>query len=198
MHILLAKSAHGGVVAKKSGQASSVLVVEDDADTSEALTTALADELGGRAAVAYDGDEALRMATDMQPSVVLLDIGLPKRDGYEVARALRADPRTADTWVVALTATGTPREAANAGFDQYLWKPADISHVRVAVVAGLARRRLRIAQRTAEAALGLGGRPLPEVERLAEKLSTLVDRVADGSESDVATMLAEIQKLLAE
>ena len=124
-------------------RAPAVLVVEDDADTSEALVAALAEELDAPIVAAHDGDEAVRLAAEAQPDVVLLDIGLPKRDGYEVARALRADPRTANAWVVALTGTGSPREAARAGFDQYLWKPADISHVLVAVEAGLARRRRR-------------------------------------------------------
>lgn len=188
----------GSALTLHKASSPAVLVVEDDADTGEALRAALTEELGAPVVVAHDGEEALRVAAELQPSVVLLDIGLPKRDGYEVARALRADPRTSDAWVVALTGQGNPREAARAGFDQYLWKPADVAHVVVAVEAGLSHRRERSAGRRAERALGHPRRPVGEIDRLAEKLQPLVDELADGSESDVASMLDRIEELLAE
>lgn len=116
-----------------------VLVVEDDADTRSALTQALAEELGEAVAVARDGFEAIERARQLRPAVVVLDIGLPGIDGYEVARALRADRATTGAWLIAHTAQGTPRGAAEAGFDQFLWKPVDVEHLAVAVEAGLDR-----------------------------------------------------------
>jgi CheY-like chemotaxis protein len=116
-----------------------VLLVEDDPDTRAAFTQTLAEELGEPVVVARDGHEAIARAHQHRPAVVVLDIGLPGVDGYAVAQALRADPATAGTWLIALTATGTPREAARAGFDQFLWKPVDVEHLAVAVQAGLQR-----------------------------------------------------------
>ena len=67
-----------------------MLVIEDNVDAAESLREAL--ELGGHeVAVAYDGPEGLAKARAFEPEVVLCDIGLPGMDGYEVARALRAD-----------------------------------------------------------------------------------------------------------
>jgi CheY-like chemotaxis protein len=125
--------------AEARGLARVVLLVEDDPDTCAAFTQALAEELGEAVVLARDGFEAIARAHQHRPAVVVLDIGLPGIDGYEVARALRADPATTNTWLIALTATGSAREAARAGFDQFLWKPIDVEHLAVAVQAGLER-----------------------------------------------------------
>jgi len=116
-----------------------VLLVEDDPDTRAAFTLALAEEIGEAVAVARDGQEALARARHHRPGVVVVDIGLPDVDGYAVARALRADPATAGAWLIALTGQGSPRDAARAGFDEFLWKPIDVDHLAVAVQAGLER-----------------------------------------------------------
>jgi two-component system CheB/CheR fusion protein len=104
-----------------------VLVVEDNADAREALTMLL-EETGHDVRAAADGMEALSQAEQFIPDVVLLDIGLPGLDGYEVARQLRASPRSADALLVAITGYGQPEDRAlarAAGFDYHLLKPVE-------------------------------------------------------------------------
>lgn len=102
-----------------------VMVVEDNADGLRTLMELL--EAHGYAVVgAPDGPEALRLAREWKPGLVLLDLGLPGMDGYEVAARLRDDSDLAATRVVALTGWGTPQDRARtaaAGFDAHLTKP---------------------------------------------------------------------------
>ena len=171
-----------------------VLVVEDDPETRRALLLALADDIGEAIAPAADGEEALWVAAETPPDVVLLDIGLPKRYGYDVVRALRANPRTAGAWVIALTGSGSPREAAHAGFDQFLWKPVDLDHVALAVRAGLARG----ADANVDPAAELGATaPAPrEIEFLAERLGPLAEEIADGAEDRLVDIFDRIERQL--
>lgn len=104
-----------------------ILVVEDNQDAAETLALLL-DLSGHEAKLAYTGPEAVCLALEWLPDVVLCDIGLPGLDGYGVARQLRAQPTTRDMLLVALTAFGTDEdrlEALNAGFDFHVTKPAD-------------------------------------------------------------------------
>ncbi len=83
---------------------------------------------GHETTTAFDGEEALDTADRFQPDVVLLDIGLPKLNGYEVCRALRAVPRERRLVIVALTGWGQDddrRKSVEAGFDAHLVKPVD-------------------------------------------------------------------------
>jgi CheY-like chemotaxis protein len=104
-----------------------ILVVDDNVDGAESLALLL--ELGGHEiATAHGGREALAVAATFAPDVVLLDIGLPELDGYEVARRLRADPRTAGARLIALTGWGSDADkqrSHDAGFDAHLTKPVD-------------------------------------------------------------------------
>ena len=105
-----------------------VLVVEDNRDGLETLV-ALLDMLGYATAGAADGKEALRVAREFRPHIVLLDLGLPGMDGYEVAQALRADPQFKGLFIAALTgwgAEGDRRRTAEAGFDAHLTKPVEL------------------------------------------------------------------------
>jgi CheY-like chemotaxis protein len=120
-----------------------VLVVEDDAETRQFLQLALCEELGLAVAVAADGAEAVERARRHRPALVLLDIHLPAMDGYAVARQLKADPRTRDAWLVALTGLGNAGRAAEAECDEFLNKPIDLDHLLVAIQAGLLRQRRR-------------------------------------------------------
>jgi DNA-binding response OmpR family regulator len=116
-----------------------VLVVEDEASLLDLLVLALG-ELAGYAVVrAADGEEALARARERRPGVVVLDLNLPKVDGYEVARRLRADPATAHAWVIAISGLGHADAALAAGCDQFLWKPLGLDELELAVRAGLAR-----------------------------------------------------------
>jgi signal transduction histidine kinase/ActR/RegA family two-component response regulator len=105
----------------------SVLVVEDNPDTAESLMMLL-ELLGHRVRVAPDGIAALELARANAPDVMLVDIGLPGIDGYEVARRVRRDPALKDIVLVALTGYGRDEDkqtAARAGFDHHLVKPVD-------------------------------------------------------------------------
>jgi CheY-like chemotaxis protein len=104
-----------------------VLVVDDYPDTTESLAVLLR-LWGYEPLVAFDGPDALTTAFRTQPDVVLLDIGLPRLDGYEVARRLRAHPATQKVLLVAVTAHGQEEDrqrSRQAGFDQLLLKPVE-------------------------------------------------------------------------
>jgi len=108
-----------------------VLVVDDNADAADSLAALL--ELSGHATrVANDGDEAVRIAHEFHPEIVFLDIGMPGKDGYEVAKELRASSQTRQAVLVALTGWGAKDDRARsrlAGFDHHLTKPAGLEAV---------------------------------------------------------------------
>ena len=82
--------------------------------------------------MAYDGHEAVTAAETHKPDLILLDIGLPGRDGYEVARLIRSQPALAGTTIVALTGYGTEKDRQQsraAGFDEHIIKPVDFDSV---------------------------------------------------------------------
>jgi signal transduction histidine kinase len=104
-----------------------ILVVDDNADAAETLSMYL-EALGHQISIAADGASALELAGRKVPRVLLLDIGLPDIDGYELARRLRAVPRTAGATLIALTGYGQPADrerSRSAGFDYHLTKPVD-------------------------------------------------------------------------
>jgi signal transduction histidine kinase/DNA-binding response OmpR family regulator len=105
-----------------------VLVVDDNHDAAESLAMVL--RLNGHAvSVCHDGPTALSMALATRPEVVLLDIGLPEMDGYEVARRLRACPGPNGMLLIAVTGYGQEqdvRRSRAAGFDHHLVKPVDL------------------------------------------------------------------------
>jgi two-component system CheB/CheR fusion protein len=102
-----------------------ILVVDDNADSASSLASLL--ELSGNEVrMAGDGLEAVRLAEEFAPDVVLLDIGLPGIDGYEVARRVRQRPELRDVKLVALTGWGQDedrRRSREAGFDHHMVKP---------------------------------------------------------------------------
>jgi PAS domain S-box-containing protein len=103
-----------------------VLVVDDNADGADMLVEVLGG-LGYRAAVAHDGPEALRVASEFVPHIALLDLGLPVMDGYELAARLREQWR--DVKLVAITGYGQDRDrerTRRAGFQAHLTKPVDL------------------------------------------------------------------------
>ncbi len=111
------------------GQSLRVLVVEDNVDAGDSLSLLLR-LYGHEVQVARTGPTALEMASVSRPDVVLLDIGLPGMDGYEVAKRLRARPEFKNVMMCALTGF-TPSEAdrnrqQETGFDHYYIKPVDL------------------------------------------------------------------------
>jgi CheY-like chemotaxis protein len=121
-----------------------VMVVDDNVDAAQMLA-ALLEVQGHAVCVEYDAKGALERARRERPEVLLLDIGLPDMDGYELARRLRNLPESAGATLVALTGYGQSqdrKEAEQAGFDHYLVKPADMEQVND-VLAEAARARGR-------------------------------------------------------
>jgi two-component system CheB/CheR fusion protein len=114
------------------GRGRRVLVVEDNLDAAETLRELLV-AWGHEAEVAHDGPEGVDKARAFLPDVVLCDVGLPGMNGYEVGRAIRADPALASTFLVALTGYASAddqRRAAEAGFDRHLAKPPSIEQLQ--------------------------------------------------------------------
>jgi PAS domain S-box-containing protein len=104
-----------------------VLVVDDNADAAMSLAMLL-QIAGNETHVVHDGLAALDAAREFRPNVMLLDIGMPKLDGYEVCRRLRSQPWGAEIFVIALTGWGQEddrRKSAAAGFDGHLVKPIE-------------------------------------------------------------------------
>jgi CheY-like chemotaxis protein len=104
-----------------------VLVVDDNADGADTLRMAL-DMLGYEVECAYDGLGALALAERFAPHAVVLDIGLPDIDGYQVAARLRGEPWGRDLTLIAATGWGQDADreaAATAGFDHHMVKPVD-------------------------------------------------------------------------
>ena len=112
--------------ANPTGPSLRMLVVDDNVDETESLAM-LMRELGHDVRTAHDGPTALEAALDHRPHVVLLDIGLPGLDGYEVAKRMRQQPILQNAVFVAMTGYGRESDrqrAQEAGFDHHLVKPA--------------------------------------------------------------------------
>ena len=104
-----------------------VVVIEDHADTADLMLEILC-TAGHEVRVAHSGTDGIAAARALPADVVLCDVGLPDMDGYEVARRLRADAKTAKARLVALTGYDgdeEQRKAEAAGFDRHVVKPID-------------------------------------------------------------------------
>ena len=124
-----AKSAQGGDTDKNGdGFAHRVLLVEDQPDVARATALGL-ELLGAKVVVAATGEEALRQAPLLLPTLVLLDIDLPDISGHEVGRRLRERRELDSAVLVALTSWNTPemrQRSAEAGFAEHVVKPLDL------------------------------------------------------------------------
>lgn len=122
-----------------------VLLVDDNADSAEPLSLLLQAK-GHATRIAVEGEQALDVADEFQPNCVVLDLGLPGIDGYEVARRLRERPYGTTLVLVALTGWAgkdVRTKAAAAGFDYHLVKPVDLEALEHIVTAEDAQSRLR-------------------------------------------------------
>jgi signal transduction histidine kinase len=109
-----------------------ILIADDNRDALESLETLLKLE-GHTVYTALDGEQALAVAGDRRPDVALLDIGMGKLDGYEVARAIRRQTWGPSTTLIAITGWGQEgdrRRSAESGFDMHLVKPVDFDAIR--------------------------------------------------------------------
>jgi CheY-like chemotaxis protein len=113
-----------------------VLVVDDNVDSAATLGTLLR-YLGADVHVVNDGAAALTAMERYRPDIVLLDIGMPGMDGFEVARRIRQRSEWNDVTLIALTGWGQEddrRRTRQAGFDHHLVKPADIDSLQSLLV----------------------------------------------------------------
>jgi len=125
-----------------------ILVVDDLAASAETLMTLLEME-GFEVRIANEGMSALKIAEDFRPDVVLLDIGLPGMNGFEVAHRLRTQPESRDALLIALTGYGEAESrtrSAQAGFDFHMVKPADVNLLLTMLADPQQARRARAAK----------------------------------------------------
>jgi CheY-like chemotaxis protein len=109
-----------------------ILIADDNADSAESMGMLLR-LMGNDVRIASDGLEAVEQAAIFQPDIVLLDIGMPRLDGYEAARRIRSQSWSRDTLLVAVTGWGPSdddEEATAAGFDRHFTKPLDPAELR--------------------------------------------------------------------
>jgi CheY-like chemotaxis protein len=114
-----------------------VLVVDDNLDAAEGLALLLR-ESGHEVRTAFDGPSGVETALDYRPDVVLLDIGLPGLDGYQVVRQMRQQPDLQSIVMIAITGYGQEsdrQQALEAGFDYHLVKPVHIEQVHKILVS---------------------------------------------------------------
>ncbi|HEX9891601.1 MAG TPA: response regulator [Actinomycetota bacterium] len=149
-----------------------ILVVDDDPDIARFVELNLRTH-GYETHVASDGEQALESAFEVRPDLVLLDVTMPKMDGFEVAQRLRADPRTSNVSIIMLTARALSVDKVlglTAGADDYVIKPCDPVEL-VARVKGTLRRAQEM-----RALSPLTG--LPGNMRIQEELHALVSEGA--------------------
>lgn len=114
-----------------------ILVIDDSRDAAFTMKMLLT-KLGHQVETADGGQQGIEAAKNAPPDIVFCDIGMPKVDGHEVARQLRADSRTSKTHLVALTGYAREddrKQAIDAGFDQHLVKPAGFAQLQEAIAA---------------------------------------------------------------
>src|SRR5262249_4092622 len=106
-----------------------VLVIDDNSDAANALRMLLEND-GHTVRVAHDGVSGLALAREYRPEYLLLDIGLPRLNGYDIAASVRCDPELKHTTIVAITGYGQVHDRARTaalGFDHHLTKPVEFS-----------------------------------------------------------------------
>jgi CheY-like chemotaxis protein len=132
----------GAVVPRSRLKPIRILVADDNLDAAASLATLLALD-GHEISVAHDGSDAVETAESFRPDVALLDIGMPKLNGYQVAQRIRAAPWGRSMTLVAVTGWGQSedkRRAHEAGFDHHFTKPLDLDAFGAFLGDALARR----------------------------------------------------------
>jgi len=167
------------------------ILVADDAPDNVALVQDLLSVEGYDVIPAYDGQEALLKIRSVLPDVVLLDINMPRMDGYETCRQLKEDPTTADIPVLMLTALAEPDDRVKGlqlGAEDYLTKPFDyrelVARVRARLRTKQAADELRAAQRAIRSTFERYVSP-----RVVERLLADPSQVRLGGVQQVVTIL---------
>jgi CheY-like chemotaxis protein/anti-sigma regulatory factor (Ser/Thr protein kinase) len=113
---------------KSRGPSRRILVVDDNRDAANSMATMLK-LLGNEVAAAYDGVEAIQAAKEFEPKVILMDVGMPRLNGYDATRQIREQPWGKSPLIIALTGWGQPGDRAlsrAAGCDGHLVKPVSL------------------------------------------------------------------------
>ncbi|MDE2219951.1 MAG: response regulator, partial [Gammaproteobacteria bacterium] len=134
---------------RERGDRRTFALVVDDSITVRRVTQRLLERNGMRVMTARDGADAVALLADNVPDIILLDIEMPRMDGYEVAAQVRADPRLADVPIIMITSRVGDKHRARAielGVDDYLGKPYQESQLIDAIAPLVARRRDRQAK----------------------------------------------------
>ncbi len=132
----------------QSGAGSRVLVVDDNKAAADMLSMVVK-MLGSEVRTAYDGQEAVQLAAEFRPDLVLMDIGMPTMDGCEAARRIRQQPWGEKMALVALTGWGQDQDkqqTAEAGFDHHWVKPAEPAAIQALIASRLNQPRFRTAE----------------------------------------------------
>ena len=128
---------------KYPGSTSPLILLVDDVEDNLDVYTQFFLHNGWRTATAANGPAALVQASELRPAVIVLDLGMPGMDGWEVARRIRANPVTAGIPIIALTGHvlgDSRRRAKEAGVDEYLTKPCLPQDLAEAVKRHLPRK----------------------------------------------------------
>ncbi|MEQ1743787.1 MAG: two-component regulator propeller domain-containing protein [Saprospiraceae bacterium] len=170
-----------------------ILLAEDNPDVVTYLASCLAGEY--RLAVAKDGQEAIEIASETVPDLLVTDVMMPRKDGFEVCRTLRTDTRTSHIPIVMLTAKAdmdSKLEGLEHGADVYLAKPFNKEELRLRIRKLLEMRKNLQQHYLAAAGLAEGAvlpRDLPaipgEEDRFVRKVREIVDAHLDDSNFDV-------------
>ena len=107
-----------------------ILIVEDEEDILELISEEFGDLDGYRILCARDGEEALKIARATGPDIIILDIQLPKRNGYEVCQLIKSDPAMSDTKILMISGmsqNSDRHKALEAGADEYMVKPFSLT-----------------------------------------------------------------------
>ncbi len=123
-----------------------VLLIEDNPDVRQSFK-ALLEHIGHRVTAAASGKEGLEIFSQLQPSIIFVDIGLPEIDGYAIARRLRATEAGANAFLIAMTGYAQPEDkqrALDAGFDLHLAKPAELKVIRDVLTQANAHARGKV------------------------------------------------------
>lgn len=184
-----------------------VLVVEDEDVQRKTIDTILRNS-GHQVMLAGNGAQALIVALDKRPDIVLSDINMPKMSGTELCQKIRATPELAGTWIILITAfekEGTRTASMEAGADDFVRKPVEMDDLVMRVDLGV---RYRTVRREADAARGR----LQAYQKTQDALVAALDAVVRGMEdsagrlqqNDAGAALvslneahAEVQRLLA-
>lgn len=164
-----------------------ILIVDDEPKIVKAVSYRLESE-GYQVSVAYDGEEALRKATTEHPDLIVLDLMLPKMDGYEVCRKIR---KTMDTPIIILSARSDELDKVagfQAGVDDYMTKPFSPAELALRVKAVLRRTRDRLDGRRPEEIISHGELTVDRRTRTVKRGNEVIEVTA--KEFDLLWLLA--------